>query len=91
VDNSTHIGEMGNTKGAIDNGEAIETHLHFEIRTSLNVDKSKEFPLRRMQWWMNQDGGKSCYPWTTCWLDLGMLYGYDPTYNPDIANGNKSN
>jgi murein DD-endopeptidase MepM/ murein hydrolase activator NlpD len=76
VFSSTHIGEMGNTKGNV----TITTHLHFELRTAMNVDLNQDFPLRGKLFWINQDGGESCSPWTDCWLDLGLLYGYDASY-----------
>jgi murein DD-endopeptidase MepM/ murein hydrolase activator NlpD len=84
----TEIGVMGGTKGPKDNGEHIGPHLHFEVRTSLNVDLNPEMPnpVTRMPFWFNQDGGDTCNPWTTCWIDLGIIYGYSPSYEPEKAN-----
>jgi murein DD-endopeptidase MepM/ murein hydrolase activator NlpD len=72
VNTSIQIGSTGNTTG----GEnTMNPHLHFEIRTSVNVNLASSDPFYGMSFW-----GYFKDRWRHNFVDLGLLFGYDDDY-----------
>lgn len=79
---STIIGSTGNTKGSScrDGGCKLDPHLHFEVRTALNINQVGATPFSNRMFWGYRNEDKWQWNWQDYFLDLGYIYGYDTDY-----------
>ena len=74
IEAGTVIGSMGNTNGQ----GANNVHLHFEIRTAVNVDLDADGNPFGGNYWADSDEELH-----QSWVDLGPIYGYHNNYPDD--------